>query len=152
MSLRVQRKLAARIYNVGVERIWIDPDREDEVSLAVRREEIKKLVHDGAIRIKPIKGTSRARARILHEKKKKGRRRGHGSRKGKKTARLSRKEMWIIKVRTLRRYLRQLRDENVIDARTYRILYLKASSGVFHSLRHMKMYMEDNELIPRRQK
>ena len=152
MSLRVQRKLAARIYNVGVGRVWIDPDREDEVSLAVRREEIKKLVHDGAIRIKSIKGTSRARARILHEKKLKGRRRGQGSRKGRKTARLSRKNAWIIKVRTLRRYLRQLREEKLLDLKTYRMLYLKAGSGVFHSLRHMKMYMDDNELILRRHK
>ncbi|MGQ4833171.1 MAG: 50S ribosomal protein L19e [Candidatus Asgardarchaeia archaeon] len=150
MSVRVQRKMVARMLGVGVERVWIDPNRVDEVSLAIRKEDLRKLIHDGAIKIKPIKGTSRARARILHEKKKKGLRRGLGSRKGRKTARTPPKEIWIRKIRAIRKYIRNLKEKGYIDVRTYREIYIKASSGVFHNVRHVRNYLIEHKLLKER--
>ncbi|MEQ9714844.1 MAG: 50S ribosomal protein L19e [Candidatus Asgardarchaeia archaeon] len=151
MSVRIQRRMVARMLGVGVERVWIDPERVDEVSLAIRKEDLRKLIHDGAIKIKSIKGTSRSRARILHMKKKKGLRRGHGSRKGKKTARLSSKRIWVNKVRALRKYIRKLKEKGYIDVRTYRTLYIKASSGVFHSVRHIRMHLLEQGILKERE-
>ena len=83
MNLRTQRKLAAKVLNCGVNRVWIDPERTDEISMAITREEIRKLVHEKAIVALRENSQSRARARLLSAKKKKGRRIGPGSKKGK---------------------------------------------------------------------
>ena len=40
MNLTSQRKLAAAVLDCGVYRVWIDPERADEVSMAITREEI----------------------------------------------------------------------------------------------------------------
>ncbi|RLI07420.1 50S ribosomal protein L19e, partial [Candidatus Bathyarchaeota archaeon] len=50
MSLKSQRRLAASILNVGVNRVWIDPERIEDVDVAITREEIKKLIHEGVIK------------------------------------------------------------------------------------------------------
>ena len=44
MSLKSQRRLAAEILKIGKNRVWIDPERIDEVEVAITREEIRKLV------------------------------------------------------------------------------------------------------------
>ncbi|RLI31943.1 50S ribosomal protein L19e, partial [Candidatus Bathyarchaeota archaeon] len=95
MNLRTQRKLAAKVLKCGVNRVWIDPERTDEVSIAITREEIRKLVHEKAIVALRENSQSRARARLLSAKKKKGRRIGPGSKKGKKFAVVSRKKRWM---------------------------------------------------------
>ncbi|MHA1596170.1 MAG: 50S ribosomal protein L19e [Candidatus Asgardarchaeia archaeon] len=149
MSVRVQRKIVARMLGVGVDRVWIDPSMVDEVSFAARKEELRKLIHDGVIRILPKKGTSRARARVLHEKKKKGRRRRVGSRKGKATSRAPRKLMWMIRIRALRRKLKEMKENGSLDRRYYRKLYIMASSGVFRSIRHMLTYASEHGFLPK---
>ncbi len=78
MNLRNQRRLAASVLNVGVNRVWIDPEMADNVEAAITRQEIKKLINDGAIKAAPEKGLSKGRARAQAAKKKAGRRRGRG--------------------------------------------------------------------------
>ncbi|RLI37656.1 50S ribosomal protein L19e [Candidatus Bathyarchaeota archaeon] len=150
MSLRSQRRLAAEILKVGVNRVWIDPDRIEEVESAITREEIRKLIHEGAIRALKKKGISRARARIIHEKKKKGLRRGPGSRSGTRKARLPRKRMWMMRIRALRRRLRELKSRRLIAEGAYRRLYIMAKSGAFKSIAEMERYIDAHNLWRRR--
>jgi len=82
LSLKSQRLLAAKLLNVGEGRVWIDPDRIEDVEAAITREEIRRLIHEEIIQPLPKKGISRARARVLHEKKRKGLRRGPGRKSG----------------------------------------------------------------------
>ena len=63
MNLSSQRRLAANILNIGVNRVWIDPDRTDDVEIAITRQEIRKLIHDGVIKSLPVNALSRGRAR-----------------------------------------------------------------------------------------
>ena len=149
MDLKSQKSLAARTLKVGKGRIWIDPTRIDDVSMSIRREDIRRLVHDGFIKVKPKKGISRARARILHQRKKSGKRRGHGSRKGKKTARMPKKEAWMKKIRPIRKYLKRQRDRRIIDTKTYRVLYRKAKGGFFKSVSHLEHYIKEEGLSRR---
>jgi large subunit ribosomal protein L19e len=142
--------MAAEILKVGMSRVWIDPERIEDVELAISREEIRKLIHEKAIRELPEKGISRGRVRIIREKKKKGRRRGPGSRQGTKGARLPRKRAWIIRIRALRRKLRELRDRHMITESVYRRLYVMAGSGVFRSVSSMERYIETRNLRRRR--
>jgi len=69
--------MAAEILKVGENRVWIDPERAEDVELAISREEIRRLIGDRAIKKEPIKGISRARAKRLHDKKVDGKRRGY---------------------------------------------------------------------------
>jgi large subunit ribosomal protein L19e len=149
-QLRSQRRLAARILKVGESRVWIDPERTDDVEAAITREEIRKLVHEGVIKPLPEKGVSRARARILHEKKRKGRRRGMGSKSGAAHARISKKEAWMNKVRALRKKLRELKAKKVITENAYRKLYKMVSSGRFSSVADMERYLKAHELWRKR--
>ncbi len=147
MRFTIQRRLAADVIGCGLKRVWFDEERLDEIKEAITKADIKRLVSDGAIREKPKRNTSKARARKIKEQKKKGRRKGHGSRKGKKTARTGKKEVWVAKIRVQRNFLKNLRDKELIDKNTYRELFMKSKGGFFRSKRHMKLYLEDNELI-----
>ena len=80
MMITNQRRMAAQILSqkegrtVGVHRVWIHPDYLDEISSAVQKNDIRDLIEEGLIKAKPIKGTSRARARKADAQRAKGRR------------------------------------------------------------------------------
>jgi len=149
-GLKGQRRLAAKILKVGENRVWIDSERTDEAETAMTREEIKKLIHEGTIKSLPKKGVSRARVRIIHAQKKKGRRSGPGSRSGSARAKISQKEAWMSKVRALRRKLRQLKTSKIIAVSNYRKLYRMASSGRFASVADLERYLKAHELWRKR--
>lgn len=146
MNLRTQRKLAANVLKCGVHKVWIDPERTDEVSLAITRAEIRKFIDEDTIKQLPENSQSRGRARVLSQKKKKGRRIGAGSKKGKKFSIVSRKTRWINKIRAQRRKLRDMRDRRIISVNTYRSLYRKAKGGEFRSVAELERYINDNSL------
>jgi large subunit ribosomal protein L19e len=104
MNLRAQRRIAAEILKVGKNCVRIDPEREDDVSMAITRSDIRTIIHEKGITARYERGVSRSRARVLHEKKKRGKRKGPGSRKGKKTTYVPRKQAWIQRIRPQRRY------------------------------------------------
>jgi large subunit ribosomal protein L19e len=146
MNLTSQRNIAAKVLECGVNRVWIDPKRADEVSMAITRAEIRKLIKDKAIKALPKNSQSRGRARVLTEKKKKGRRIGTGSKKGKKYSVISRKTRWMNRIRAQRRRLVNLRDRRIITVSTYRSLYRKAKGGEFRSVAELERYINDNNL------
>lgn len=149
-SLRSQRRLAAQILKVGQERVWIDPNKIEDVEAAITREEIRKLIHEGVIKPLKEKGVSRARARMVHEKRKKGLKRGHGSRSGAANAKVSKKEAWMSRVRALRKRLRELKADKIITESVYRKLYTMVKSGRFTSVADMERYLKAHDLWRKR--
>ncbi len=149
-NLKSQRRLAAKILKVGQNRVWIDPEKTDDAEVAMTRDEIKKLIHEGIIKPLPEKGISHARARIIHEKKKKRRRYGPGSRTGSGHAKISKKEAWMSRIRALRKRLRELKANKVISEDNYRKLYRMASSGKFASVADLERYLKAHELWRKR--
>jgi len=141
MDLRFQRRLAAEVLDCGMNRVWFDPDALDEIATAATKEDIRELIERGLIKRKPVKGVCRVRINKRRAQKRKGRRRGHGRRKGKATARMPRKRAWIIRIRALRRRLRFLKEKGILDSRTYRMLYRKAKGGEFRSVSHLNAYL-----------
>ncbi len=139
MDLSYQRRLAAEVMDVGMDRVWFDPQHLNEIKEAVSREAIRELIAKGYIKKKQIKGVSRARANYLLQQKKKGRRKGQGKRKGKKTARLSKKEIWMTQVRAVRKLLREFKQKGVINSRQYRKLYSQISAGRIRTKNYLKM-------------
>jgi len=147
MDVSLQKELAAEILGVGKDRIWIDPKKLDEVSKALTKEDIRKLINEGVIKVKEKKGQSRYWSIVLHEKRKKGRRRGYGSRKGKKSARSSKKEQHIMKIRAMRKLIRILKTKNIIDRKTYRLLYRLIKGGVFRSRKHILLWLKERAIL-----
>jgi len=150
VSLKSQRRLAAEILGVGESRVWVDPERFEDVSSAITRREIEHLIKDGAIKAKPVKGVSRGRARVKHLKRKQGRRRGPGSREGPAKARTPKKRRWTATIRAIRKTLQQLRNSKSITPSTYRMLYTMAKGGVFRSRSQLLQHVKSSGLIVRR--
>lgn len=141
MNLRNKKKLAASVLNVGVSRIWIDPEYLEDVEAAITRGDIRRLIGEGVIKKLPSENQSRGRTRVMTAKRQKGLRRGPGSRKGSKYAVVKRKEGWMNRIRTLRRRLRVLRERRIITTSTYRKLYLMAKGGAFESVAELNRYI-----------
>lgn len=137
VNLAKQKRIAAEVLKVGQGRVWIDPEASEQVAEAITREDIRSLIEDGVIAAHQKRGVSKGRARFIAHQKALGRRRGQGSRKGTKGARVSRKRRWIIKIRALRRRLHELREEGLIDRSAYRQLYGKAKGGEYRSIAHL---------------
>lgn len=149
-DLKSQRRLAAQILKVGQNRVWIDPEKMDDAEVAITREEVRKLIHEGIVKSMPEQGVSRSRARILHAKKKRGLRSGPGSRTGSPRARVSKKEAWTSKIRALRKKLRELKTRKIIIESTYRKMYKMSSSGRFESVADLERYLKSHELWRKR--
>jgi len=150
MGLRSQRQIAARILNVGYNRVWIDPEKTKAIETAITRREIGKLVNDGVIKARPEKGVSRSRAKVLHQKRRKGRRSSVGSREGAKYARMPRKKRWMMKIRALRKKLAELKEQKSITVSTYRRLYILAKGGAFRNVSHLLQHVDAEGLYRRK--
>ncbi|HDQ06280.1 MAG TPA: 50S ribosomal protein L19e [Candidatus Bathyarchaeota archaeon] len=150
MSLKSQRRLAAEILKVGENRVWIDPERIDYVEAAITREEIRKLIHEKVVKPLPEKGVSRARARVLKEKRKEGLRKGPGGKSGSARSKISKKQAWMNQIRPIRKRLSELKDSRDITETVYRKLYDMSESGVFESKADLERYIRTHGLWRRR--
>ncbi len=141
MQITNQKRLAARILKCGVHRVWINPSYLDQVANSVQADDIREFIEEGWIKAKPIKGTSRVRARLRMAQKRKGRRKGHGTRAGTANARNPRKNRWMRTIRSQRRVLKAFRADGTIEPSQYRRYYLKAKGGSYRSIAHMRSQM-----------
>jgi len=147
MELKVQKRLASQVLKCSPKRVTFDVERLEEIKESITKVDIRKLVGEGAITRKPVKGISRVRARARQKQKNKGRKTGQGRRKGKKTARLPKKGVWMNKIRLQRRILKTLREKQKLTSQSYQSLYRKAKGGYFRSKRHLKMYITEKGLV-----
>jgi len=150
MNLKKQKELASRALGVSKKRIKFnvtDDSSKKSLKEIISREDVRALVDEKLITKMPKKGISRTRANKILEQKKKGRRQGQGSRKGTANARFNEKQKWMIKIRALRAELQRLKTQDRLDTKTFRELYQKAKGNFFRNKRHMKLYIEQNDLL-----
>lgn len=145
MNLSTQKRLSSDVLKVGKNKVYFDQSRLDDIKEALTKEDIRKLVKDKVIQKKPKVGSSKSRFRKRLIQKRKGRRQGEGSKKGKQGARLSRKRKWMLLVRSQRNLINDLRDKKIIDHKSYRELYKKVKGGFFRSRRHIKLYLGEQK-------
>jgi large subunit ribosomal protein L19e len=137
VNIAKKRALVARILDVGANRIRFEPDRLEDVADSITRDNIRSLVNSGAIWTVQVKGTSRGRA-IKKRSVWKVHGKGPGSKKGKKTARVGKKAVYVIKVRSMRYHLKVLKERKDIPNEIYWQLYKKVNGGQVRSLAHLR--------------
>jgi len=147
MKLSTQKRIAAKILNKGKSRVSFLMSALSEIKEAITRGDIRKLAKQGAISEKHQNMQSRARARKSAIQKSKGRQKGHGSRKGKKFARTPRKLTWMFRIRLQRKFLNELKEKELISSKVYHMLRQKAKGGFFRSKRHIKVFLEEHNLV-----
>lgn len=147
MQLTVQKRLAAQILGVSYKKIVFDSSKLNEIKEAITKTDIKILIANKVIKAKNPKSISKVRARKIKIQKRKGKRKGPGSKKGKATARLPKKKAWMNKIRLQRNLLKTIRDKGIIDNKVYQKLYKKSKGGFFRNKQHIKLYIEEHKLI-----
>jgi len=130
MNSLPQKRLAADVLNVGIHKVWLNPDRITDIKEALTKQDIRDLIKDGAIKAKATN----------HKKvKKKTKKRTTG--KIKKRPR-RRKEKYIMLIRKLRRYLTGLKENKIIISKDYQRLRRLAKAGNFKSIEALKEYVK----------
>ncbi len=142
MDLKNQKRMAAAILKCGETRVWIDPNRIEDAADAITRADIRTAIESGTIRALPKQGISRGRTRYRLAQRRKGRRRGPGSRKGTSGARTPTKADWIQTIRPIRQELKKLRDDGKINRSVYREFYMKAKGGQFKSRKNLLSHLQ----------
>jgi large subunit ribosomal protein L19e len=147
VNLKAKKRLASRVTGVGVHRIKFDSDHLDDVADAITRENIRSLITANTIQIKSFTGTSRGRAQDKKDQKNK-RGTGQGSKQGRKGARVGKKEVYVAKVRSLRRLLKIAKDRKDITNPEFWGLYKKVGGNTVRNKAHLRLLME--EIITKR--
>jgi large subunit ribosomal protein L19e len=142
VNLRAKKRLVSRVTGVGIHRIWFDAEHVDDITDAITRENIRSLITANTIKIKPFKGTSRGRAKLKRIQKGK---RGTtaGSKKGRKGARVGKKQVYVKKVRSLRYLLKVSKDREEITNPQFWSLYKKISGNTVRNKAHLRLLIDE---------
>ncbi len=147
MKLMTQRRLAAQMLKCGETRVWFDPARLAEIKEAITKQDIRSLIKDLAVQKHQVSAISGFKRKKMIVQRRKGRRGGLGSRKGKKTARLHVKTSWMRRIRAQRIFLKNLKGTEKIGSGTFGKLYALSKGGFFRSRKHIQRYMEEHNLV-----
>ncbi len=129
MSIKLTRRIAARVMNRGESKIRIKKDALEDAEKAITADDVRAMVKAGKIYALKEKHNVSLRSKVVRLKKMKGRRRGIGSRKGTAKARMS--IDYKKKIRGQRRVLKRLKSEKVIDNPTFKRFYALVKGGTF---------------------
>ncbi|MEM5811525.1 MAG: 50S ribosomal protein L19e [Candidatus Aenigmatarchaeota archaeon] len=127
-----QKRLAAKILKVGIDKVFIDSSKIEDVKKAVTRKDIKNLIKKGYIKKLPEKVSFPYKKEVKRVKK--------GSSMKEKTK-------WVRTVRALRKYLKELKESGKIEKNDYKKVYRWIRGGMFRSRAHMKIFLEQRGII-----
>lgn len=132
MNLKKKKQLAMRTFGVGENRVAFVKARLDEIKEAITKQDMRDLQKEGAIIIKPIKGTKKKQI------KKKKRTIGNVRKKINK-----RKQEYVKLTRKLRKYLANEKGKMTDSER--KDIRKKIRNRFFRSESHMKDYLANKD-------
>jgi large subunit ribosomal protein L19e len=71
MDLKNKRRMAAELLDCGENRVWIDPNRVEDLTDAITRADIRTAIESGSIRALPRRASPMA-GKYNHRQRKKG--------------------------------------------------------------------------------
>jgi len=153
MAISTVRRMASDLLKAGESRIWIDPQRMEDVQKAVTKDDVRILIRQGVVKAYKKKGVSRALGRLHDAKRRKGKAHGFSKRRGTHGARAGGKKEWLLRVRAQRILLRQLRaDGKIVSNAAYRETYLKIKGGAFPDRARVKMFLKEKNYLKAEEK
>ena len=142
VNLRAKKRLVSRVTGAGVHRIYFDPEHLEDISDAITRSDMRSLVTAGKIKLKPIVGTSRGRARRKRlQRSKRGTK--AGSKHGRSGARIGKKQVYVKKVRALRHLLKVAKDRAEITNPEFWELYKKVGGNTVRNKAHLRLLIAE---------
>ena len=141
-TLIPQRRMAAKVLNIGKNKIWFIPGRINEIKEAITQQDIVDLIKDKAIKRKPHLGQKRRAGRINLKRKKKGRRRGPGHIK-----KVIKKRDYIHRIRKLRSFLKSLKNTNKMNSEECRKIYMLLKAGMLKNKQAITEYIQEKRPI-----
>jgi len=144
-SLHSHKRIAADMLKCGVSRVRIRSAKDAEEALT--RADIRDLIAKGTIYKLPKAGSSKAYSRVTYHQKKKGRRKGHGSRKGTAGSRQPTKEEWMRRIRSQRALLVELLEKSQVSPANKRQIYGWIKGGVFRNRKHLLLTLKERGML-----
>jgi large subunit ribosomal protein L19e len=130
MNLSKKKMLAVKTLEVGKERIVFVESRLDEIKEAITKQDIRDLLTNGAIRIKPKSG----RKKVIKKNKKKS--------PGKRKKNVNKRKQEYVKLtRKLRKYLASLKEKGKISKEDLKDARKKIRNRNFKSKANLKEYI-----------
>ncbi len=147
MAMNTVRRISSEVLGVGESKIRFKTDAASKIGEALTREDVRSLIKDGSIYAMQPRGVSRARGNKKKAQMRKGRRFGHGSRKGTYNTRVGKKENWIAKVRAQRKYLFALVEQKKLADGVHRKIYRMIKGNAFKGVKVLEIYLRDNKMF-----
>ena len=142
VNLKSKKRLVSRITGVGIKRIHFDSEHLEDITDAIKRDDIRSLMTANTIKIKSLKGASRGRAKTKRiQKSKRGTK--QGSKKGTRGARVGKKEVYVKRVRSLRHILKVAKDRKDITNKEFWSLYKKVGGNTIRNKAHLLTMMKE---------
>jgi large subunit ribosomal protein L19e len=145
MKLNKLKELASKILKKGKQKLKIDvksyADNKEFVDKAITRSDVREIISKGVVKKEQNTGQSRGRARVLLAKKKLKRKRGPGRRKGTPKAR-NKVSLYNLRVRGLRKKLKELRADDQLNEKNYNKLYLMIKGNYFRGKKHLEEFVK----------
>ncbi len=127
MNLRKKKALVARVLGVGIDRVSLDSDMQQEIKEAITRQDILDLKNENVIKIKDIRGR---KAKLKRKTRKRlGSRKNLGN---------TRKMDYVYTTRKLRAYAKSLKKQGKINNKEYKEIRSKIKSKIFRNLKQVK--------------
>lgn len=138
MTFSTVRRLASDILGIGTSRIRISAAGLGRAAEALTRADVKNLIRDKVFYILPLKGVRSKKDRS---------RRGRGSRKGTANSRAPGKKAWMQRVRSQRKFWREIIESGALKKEEKRQIYMKIKSGMFRSKKALFLFLKENGLL-----
>src|SRR3989338_11122877 len=114
MNLQAKKRLAAKVAGVGRDRIWLNPERLEEIKESLTKQDIRDLLKEGIIKIKPITGKKSKKRRKIRR------------RTGSVSMRVSSaKRDYVNRIRSIRQFLKNIKKAGSITSKDYSSLNMK---------------------------
>lgn len=144
MKLDKLKELSSKVLNVGKQKLKINTkkyqENKEQVDKAITKQDVRDIVKKGVVYKEQDTGQSRGRARKTLEQKKLKRKKGPGKKRGTPKAR-NKQNTHNLKVRGLRKRLKELKTEGKLKDKKYSKLYLMITGNYFRGKKHLEEYV-----------